>query len=683
MRTEYHVRELASMSEDEIWAMGDDPSEMIDIAFDDGYVAKGIRMPFTIFSWYSWQLFDGYPDAPITKKNHMLATRLTKKTSVDLFEKAQLSIVESYGKDIDRDRLGLNIMRAHNAQYNAIVRRLGRYVTSIDILDFIEIQEHPKIKEIRSNVKSNHRSITLAYERALAVLLDPDELRGNAIAEAVKSGLVRQNQVMQCVILRGLMSEIDQTVFPVAIMDSYTSGITKIHDVMVESRSATRSQINTTGPVRDAEYLNRVEQLATSMFVGVETELGEEIVDCGNRRRRERTIQASDFNSWLGKHFFDTRTNDWSVITQADREWIVSQPTVGIRSILDCKVPGRQHCCRSCYGDLYYNIPENTNYGWFAAVTTCKDVSQIIISTKHYDQSAVVEEIRYTDYELAYVRLGSDPHNILLNTRLDNYANLRVVIPEKQASRFGEIMEADLDGIAPSRISQLSTINILYEDPNLGGDDAVSIPVSIGSQASSMSREMLKYIRDNEWYTDEQGDYVINLENWDYNQPMFVLPMKQLSMMDFFNTVERMLRSGDSKSDSSKKFKSLQIQTLNKYTNPWDGVMALHELIRKKFDINIVHLEVMVQALRVVSLKPMELDGSGGRDWRMPVGGEIGSIAKLDEVISNRSLGAKFAHEDNKKILDEPYADLITNRHASPMDALLMGSRTHTDSGVF
>lgn len=657
----YAIRDLVAMSEDDIWALDAQKDVPLEIKFDDGSLHT--RPQPTIFSWYIWQLFRDYDKAPILCKHHIQNTRISDSTHLTYFTEATTTIFEAYNKNVDMDRIAKRIYQLTNQLYNAMVLRLESKVTSIDILDFIEIVDHPKIAKIIAEMKPNARDIDRAYELVKDVLMDPDELQGNSVAEPVKSKLVKDNQVMACTVAVGAKSDIDSNIFPKPIMSSYLTGITDLHDSMIESRSASRAQINTTGPVRDAEYFNRVEQLISSFVIGVETKDGKPIKDCGSTTYREYYLTASDFKDWVGKHYLDETTNVVKALKITDRHLIDS--VVKFRSIFDCKVNSRQRFCQTCYGDLYYNIPVGANLGHTGATATCKDVSQIIISTKHYDASAMGEEINYGDYELKYVKLGTDPNHILFNKRLKNYTDVYVTIAVDEVKRLSEVMTANLDTVSIRRISSVSEILVHYTTP-MGTEEVAPIPVSMGTQHSSLSKSFLKYLKKHRWELSETGDYLISLDDWDYSDVAFVMPMKQMSMMDFFLTIEYILKSKVDK-NAAKRTIIPGIQHLKKIGDPWDGLLYLHDVVRQKFQINIAHLEIMVQALRVMNISD--------RDYRIPRGTEHGQVGNFKEVIGNRSLGVRLAHEHIQSLFSSPVEDIIEGRHPSGMDYLLMGDR--------
>lgn len=657
----FHVRDLLAMSEDAIWDLDLGRKDAIEIHFEDGVLHT--RSQPTIFSWYIWQLFNEYDKTPILMKHHIQDTRVTSSTHLNYFTEATRSIFEAYNKQIDMDKVSKLIYEWTNRMFNAFVLRLEDEVTSIDILDFIEVVDHPKIAKIIKEMKPDAKSIEKAYEAVRSVIMDPTQLVGNGVAEPTKSKLVKENQVMQCIVTRGSMSDIDSNIFPIPIMDSYLTGITGLRDSMMESRAAAKAQINTTGPVRDAEYFNRIEQLMTSFVIGVEYDNGEPLIDCGSVTYREHTPSSTDFQDWVGKYYLDEKTNTLKALRESDRHLIDTQ--LKFRSMFDCKAPSRQHMCQTCYGDLYYNIPEGANLGHTGATATCKDVSQIIISTKHYDASAVGEEINYGEYDLKFVRIGTDPNHIFFNPRLKKYGDLTLTIASEEAGRLSEIMTSDLNNLSIRRISSVSEIRLDFTDRN-GLPDSAVVPVSMGTQHSSLSKSFLKYLKEERWELTENGNYRIDLRKWDFDEVAFVMPMKQMSMMDFFLTIEYILKSKTTEA-AAKRTVIPGIRHLKKIGDPWEGLLYLHSVVQQKFKINIVHLEIMVQALRVMSLRE--------RDYRIPLGTEHGQIGDLNEVIGNRSLGAKLAYQHIMDIFDSPEVDVIDNRHAHNMDYLLMGDR--------
>src|SRR5690606_21781358 len=137
---------------------------------------------------------------------------------------------------------------------NDLSYRCEAYVTSLDILDMIEVHEHPKVKLANSTVAPLQASIDKTYKVIQNVLRDPKELAHNAVAKIMKSGNANIGQINQCLGPRGFLTDIDGNIFKEPILVSYLKGLHSLHDSMIDSRLAAKSLTFSKKPLQQAEF---------------------------------------------------------------------------------------------------------------------------------------------------------------------------------------------------------------------------------------------------------------------------------------------------------------------------------------------------------------------------------------------------------------------------------------------
>lgn len=663
------MRELVHWTEDEIWKL--DELDVMEVIFDDG--VEQVTPQSTIISWYLWEFHRTYPELSCLRRHHIRHDRVTKTIHVRYMSRITRDLFNLIGPDhYSQEKVEDIVSWVNQNLQNAMAVRIEQWVTSIDILDFLAVWQDPDFVKVHRETKITPHGIRQGYEKAITLLKNPNKFIGNPIAEGIRSELIPANQIMQCLFMRGYCSELDQSLYDPPVLSSYFTGLSTLYESMVESRSASRSQYNTSEPVKDAEYFNRLMQLIASYVALVEAG------DCGSIRYVQHTLTQSDLTTFAGKYYLDEETSTLKVITPEDHH-LRGKP-LKIRSLFYCNHPNRQTVCEKCYGQLFYSIPSGANIGHLGSTTAIKDISQVIISTKHYDATAIAAIIYFADEQKRYIHASeTDPHMIYLSQNLSDYEDVFLVIDKDDAKELLAVVNADVDMLRISNISSIRDIALrTYHYETL---TEIPIPMSIGSCRSHMSRSLLQHCKTHKWSTDDRGNIVINMKSWDYSEPAFIVAKRQLSMMDFFLTIQYILKSSkDDKPSTRRTHTSLQkTMHLQAIGHEWKGLMYLYNIVSEKFKINIVHLETMVQALRVVDRK--------AGDYRLPRGHErvlyddkgnmeyAPSLCNYTEIMSNRSAGVMMAYQEHVRYLEALESTLDRPTHPSPMDYALMGDR--------
>jgi hypothetical protein len=107
-----------------------------------------------------------------------------------------------------------------------------------------------------------------------------------------------------------------------------------------------------------------------------------------------------------------------------------------------------------------------------------------------------------------------------------------------------------------------------------------------------------------------------------------------------------------------------RLKQLKDYANPTEAMLDTHELIALKVPVHFTHVAIVLLSMMVSSTK------SG--DYRIPPLGEPTRFAKYDHVISGRSMGAFFAYQGGRNLLDTLEQYMITEREQHLLDPLLM-----------
>lgn len=637
-----HARELAAMPKSDLWAL---PDEDLTIVFDDGEIVSDQRK--AIFSTYMWGLYNYFPHAPVLKRHFIGDQRVGTDTHLKLINQVRWDIFDAYGHKLNNEELSRLCLQEVNIYYNDMTEQLEPEVTTMGILDIMDVMAQPDVMLVNTNVSSSDKSIVHAHRTIQKVLGDPMKLEENILARSVRSGLVKIGQVLQCIGPRGSVTDIDSNIFPYPTQSGFASGLYRFYDSLIESRTAAKSLTFTEKPLQDTEYFNRRLQLLAATIRDIYDG------DCGTTSYMLWQMSAGDLQAFAGKYYLKA-DNTLGVIYDNEECRQLIGTTIKLRSTLHCNTPDSGLVCATCYGEMERSIPHGTNIGHVAATSLCKQASQQVLSVKHLDSSASSSGLRLSDYEQRYVRIGNDPNLLFMAQRLEGM-KVKLFITGSEAERLSEVKTADnVEVLLPTHISQLTQVTFVVTHAT-GKTEAEPIQISNGSRTSSLSREMLGYLRTHSWSMGADGDVEIDLSHWDVDMPLFSTPRRQENMLDYMATIEKFLKAVK---------RGGSVKSLKDYDTVDDALRGFYELVSSRLFVNIVHQELLVKVCQVRS--------SRDRDYRVPLLGNKLEFGKFDFNIFNRSEGPAMAYQNHKQQWNNSATYLVTKRPPHPLDTILL-----------
>lgn len=636
------ARDLMTMDKDALWAI---PDGDLVVVFDDGEVKTTSRR--TIYSAYLWSIHRIYPKTPMLMRHHMGMSRISGGTHTKLLGVIYKDCVRTYqqsGVDLDLEAIWKLMYQTVNEIYTDFIQRLDAYVATMSALDFIEILDHPVIKEANHNVRPTQQSIDETYDLIEQTLRKDPALNDNAIAEAVRSSLVSMSQVNQCVGPRGYVTEIDSTIFRTPITVGYAHGMRRLYDTMIESRSASKALMFAKDPLAECEYFNRRLQLLAQVVERLAPG------DCGTNHYMSWEVQPGELAALDGIHYVE---NGEIKTIHSDDHHLVGR-VLNLRTPFGCQHSDRQTVCATCFGDISYSIPTGTVLGHVSAIAIGEIVTQLVLSTKHLDASSVIDVIDLGEFYSKYLVTGSEGNTLRLSPQLKNVP-VKIVLGAEAAKSLIDVKRIqNFEELNVARITEMSGVTMLVGSEDNGGVHEMAVPVSMGSRLGSLSGAALKYIKEHGTTLDERGNYVIDLCDWENTASLFVLPLKHINMFDYMVTIASVILSAGGK------------QSLASCETTAEAIKMLMGLINTKLTVNLAHIMTMAYATTA-------LDPKGG-DYRLPRGGESFSFANYGDLMFYRSLGAAMAYQDQAKPFLQPDTYVLRNRPRHPMDALLMGN---------
>lgn len=516
-----------------------------ELVMDDGVVIN-TRARDCCYSSYAWKFHREFPNTPLLPKHlvtHVLdGNRLSSDTHLKLFGNVMWSVYDTYVQNCERefnlseiefrDMLAEKIYRYINLLYNDLSYRAEPYVTSLDITDFIEVINEPSIKKANDELQPTQQSIDTAYDRITKALLNSEALNKNPLALADRSRLVKHKQVLQCVGPRGYLTDTDSNIFKKPILRGYVEGFRSFYDSLIESRSAAKSLIFSKAPLQQAEYFSRRLQLVSQFVQNLH------MGDCGSNIYTHWTVRAplvengvtkrvGDLKLLVGKYYMDD--DGVLKVISADDKHLIGR-TLKLRTAIHCAHEDPNGICSTCFGDLSYSVPDNTNIGQMTCSHLAQNSSQLIISVKHYDGSSVVDGIILSKNDKRFLKVSQDENSYLMADDLKG-KKVSLVIRADQAKNITDIMEvADVTTLNITRISEISDIGFALD---IGSEIEIeNIDVSLNKRLASMTYPLLQYIKNKGWGVDARGNYTVDMCDWDWSKEILTLPLRHFNMSD-------------------------------------------------------------------------------------------------------------------------------------------------------
>lgn len=650
------ARYLLNYSTDELWELlyGD-----FILVFEDGEITTNHKE--TLYSSYFWNFHRNYPKTPMLMKHHvntiLKGRRLNSKTHLQMLGSVMWSSYFVYNDNPENyDKLAQLVRKTANVLYNDSIIRLEEYVSSLDILDFYEVMNHEDVKSILENEEGvdDETYINASYDALNKLLSHNTKLIHNPIVKGTQSGIIKRNQVLQCLGPRGYLTDIGSDRFKQPIKRGFVKGFRLFHDSLIESRSAAKSLYFSNEPLQKAEYFARRLQLLCQVIERLHH------VDCGSTSYLiwkvkpptfENGIQISqgDLVNIVGKYYLDETTNKLVAIKETDT--FLYNKTLKLRSVIaGCSHQDSHGVCAVCFGQLSYSVPENTNLGHLCATSMTKKSSQMVLSVKHHDGSTVVVGIVISNSGTMFLEAAKDKKSYLLK-HLEEDKNLRIVISGAEAIGLTDInLVDDVKVLSLPRVSEISAVTFVSKFE--GYDEYIPVVVSLNNRKASLTYEFLEYIKTNGWEVDEKGNYVISIKDWDYSKPIMVLPEKDFNMSDHSADIAVMIES---------RVKELTERSKN--NSPADTLVELFELVNSKLSVNLAVLEIILYAV-------MNVDGAN-HDYRLPKTWTTKGLGVASLTIPGRSLSAAMAFEDHQQTILDPASFFNENRPSHQMDCLL------------
>ena len=621
------------------------------IHYEDGVVC--LKTPHEIIvDRYLYEVFKVVPKLKITSKHSITNFYSEEKVYTsdslhEFFRTIFKDTVDAYVKPT-QDRLILeSVFKEMFLVVESIYSNLGinklEYASTLNILHFLEIQFDKKMIEaiIKTANDPTIANIQNSYRVLEEVIKSPTVLKTNPLAKSYAGKFVNRGQVEQMLGNRGHTADIDGSIYKKPIISSFTLGLYKMTEMIMESRPGTHALDVANGTIAQSEYGAReLQEVAMTLPRLVDG-------DCGN----------NDYMDWYvrdngAKTDLPNLVGQWYLNDDGVEELITSKhkhlvgKNIKLRSAMRCKHHDKGAICTKCFGELSYSIFNHTLFGHIIVTYITEKLTQGLLSKKHNSESANGNEIKL-ELEVAKYLDVINKTEIAFKPGVLNQPNKEYRIIVTQRAAFGLSFlnsNSDLDKIAPERISRIDSCVLAEIDLKTNAVKYTFIQLKHGSTHAHFTTSFVRYLLDRKnWEYDTAGDIVISLTGWSDSATFVAMPQVEYSFADIQKGLQELFKRKSKDVDASQEM----------------ILQQLFDLLNVKLNINIAILQVLVYIFSVRK-----------EDFGISRGAENISIMNIETILNASSCGGKLAHERIERYMIKPSTIYVGDEHLTQRRAL-------------
>lgn len=626
------------------------------VRFEDG---KDIQMSSTelIFSSYFWDIHRELPWLPLISDHcivNVLRGKLLNSSSHRIFfEKVFWFIHDTAMErgipfDVDFvDRINEMVYRKSNELYNFACVELEEHVIGTDVEDYYDLLSYPRIKEALKALRPTEEGIRQAYATVTDVIMNDPEVADNELVVSARTGMVKMSQLMQCIVCRGYVTDIDSKIFPEPSMGSFIRGYEDYYSLLIDTRTAAKSLHFSASLLRTSEYNSRKLQILCQSVQTLHPG------DCGSQHYLHFKVQKDDIKRWAGKYFVDEETNKLRELKPDDTQYLGK--VLRFRSPLaGCAHPDPHGVCGVCFGAMSVIVPEHTNIGYMLAAALMQILSQSILSIKHIDSSSSTTAAVLNPHQKKFIEVDDTGMNYRFVRALGG-KKLTLTISDDQMPTIASLQTMDrMDGVSASHFSDLNMTLIGLEEEF----EQQPLDLSNEKRNAFFTREALDYIRTNGWTRSNTGQIVIDFSKWDVRKPFASLPRRHFNNADHAKDIADLIQGSSSKADDNRRRRQDGSTT--------DYFIDLYNMVVSRLPhVPAVILEHIVYGASIRS--------GAQDDYRLPRAGTSREMGLSDKTVPRRSMGAAAAFEYHVRelfITTKGFDPAKTSSH--PMDVFVL-----------
>lgn len=636
------ARDILNMSRDQVWSM---KFGYYEVVFEDGVTLECSLMSI-ILDRYLWELYKQHPTLPIISKTSTTGMvgdgffngKVFSNVLETIFQHACDTLgIRHYEEKEPMLKLCFEILQTI---FNEVLHNIQEFMTTLRAEHLYEIIDDPQVVAIQSKITGTPDSIGRSYRELTQFYFEKETY--NPLTSGVRYGAASVSQTNQVIGSPGFISDLNRLVYPKPVFTGYGEGIKLVYDLLIISLMAVKAHNASSQSIQDTEWASRrFQQLAMSVERAILGDCGSTIYD---------TIDAFDIkylNNYLGIWYVEDRDNPvLKCITKEDVH--LAGKTIHIRNAFGCILPNRHNICTTCLGKTYENFKPNTNIGYTAAAGHMRTVSQTALSFKHLVESVAGSVIKLVGEVANFFKAGEG--NLLYINDNFNFEDYSIVLDGNDLIKLTDAIQVTDSDLSMSRMGDIEEVTLRRDD----GKHEVSVRVAYKDREANITTKFLDYIKENDFETDRRGNYSIPLKNWEIDEPMFEIPLKDEDIAQFLRLLESYVEGTINKKDRTFK-------------------QHFDEFVKLVFDTggtNISTLYVLGYALTVS-------DYDNG-DFRQARGSDNKHYAKASEIFNNRCLSQFLVYQAQINPLFRQSHALFSkrNKQRHPMRVLFFPEET-------
>lgn len=631
-----------------------DLPSVFNLEFDNGET-KGVTVEETYFSRFYWEFHKQFDRIPILPKHHVgiiLGDNLYGgSTHTDLCENIQETILQHYDfRDPDNPlqfKIARLVKHLTNHMTNGLTMHASPWVTSIPLSNIISMIRHPEIVEIKRKMLAGEASVEEAYSLGHKVLMEDPYMATTPLGIAYRGNGIRRAQCLQLVICRGVPTEADGAIFNWPILRSYGEGITDIAEYAADSRGAPKALKAAEGPIQESDFLSRRLKLVANVIYKVDSH------DCGTqdtihwyvlpetKDEAGNITQKSGLKGLIGRYRVD---DDGELVRISWKEKELEGTFINLRDPLKCAHRNPHHVCRTCYGDMWYNVQQSTNIGFSSVAAFMHDVLQMTLHTKHHVASASGEGIRLTPETARYFRTHKRKNCYYFNQAMRK-AKPKIILPRLSVHDLEKMDPDNLHDVNISKVTRLEKVQLVYRDRAIVTEPIVE--VYCGSRLAFVTQEFLEYALRGKWRINEQVNYEIDTSEWDFDKPVFAIPEMELSFAEKGAEIGKLIESSTE-----------AISERAKPESPAKTLFELYELVSRSLDMPLSCLSIVMLANSM----------AGPNDYRLSRGSNETVLGVGKTTITRRSMSNAYAFQSLNRFVFDARSFVPNGRPDSQFD---------------
>ena len=608
------------------------------VTYDNG-VTLDVSSRLIPFNRYCWEMFALFPNTPIPSaicvSNFTAKDGFNGDTHKQVFEVIFKHICQYNKLDSYEQKAPLLKMIYHiiDLLQNEVLNMISEYVGTIDATDFTKVVNDQEIVDIHKNLTPTPEGVERAYKGIK--LYVSQNAAGNRFARAYLAKSINDNQANQCIGPRGFSTDLDRTVFRTPIKSGFIRGMGTLYEIMAESCTAAKA-LNASGShIQTSEYTSRRIQLLTMPVTGVAPG------DCGSQEYWDIVITPQNIDNLKGIYYL-TESNTLDHIR--GNESHLYQKVVKVRTALGCTHHDPSKICSTCLGRTGLNFSSNSNLGYTTVAHLMEKLTQAILSTKHLTHSVRKSTISLQGLAVKYF-YANENGDLFIRPDID-LTGVQIILPNAKVGKLVDVLNLQHTNIALSKIGELDVVVIKDNKPKTPLVEKVDI--SYKDRNCVITKAFLDHIKATELESDSRGNFVINLDRFNKDLPIFNNPLKETNIINFVNRIASIIETNK-----------------DKIMDPYEKLDLLMTTVHEKFKCNLTVLQVIIYA--TTAFNPMNGNYRLGRN----------STAKLCEskynLFRHRSFsGLAVYQEQMAEIISRPACTFVRgNREPHPMSVFI------------